>query len=302
MMERAEAFDVALDAALGGERGLEFAELLAYVDDLRMLPRPEFQEKLWEELKAMRTTMAQAYKRPGFGTVTPYVAMKNAAEVAKFLQEAFGAEITDETEVPSGGRHRELRMSGSMLMLGESVTMPTAIHLFVDDVDATFARAMAAGARLLMGDQGKPADRPYGERSAFIEDPGGNTWYIAKQLGQSGPAPQTIVPYLHPRDAAALIDFLKAVFGAEELGRYNDGDRVMHAAVKIGGSTVEMGEGAEPKTQGLYVYLEDPDAAYDRALANGATSLYAPADHFYGERSGGFTDPEGNAWYVARVL
>lgn len=111
----------------------------------------------------------------------------------------------------------------------------------------------------------------------------------------------TLTPYLHVANAAAQIDFLKRVFGAEELGRYAspDGSRVMHAEVRIGDSTVEMGEPPEPKPTPLHVYIPDVDAAYRRALEAGAISLYTPTDHEYGERGASVRDAEGNHWYLA---
>lgn len=305
MIERWEQFDQALDAMLaGGTSEPQFGELLELAKHLRGVPRHDFAGHLYDELRKELETMSTTatYKRAEFATVTPYIAMKNAADVATFMGKTFGAELVSETKVPTGGTHRELRMLGSMIMLGENTTLPGALHVFVDDVDATYERAIAAGGKLLMGEQGKPADRPYGERSAFIEDMGGNYWYIAKRIGNPEPIRQPLVPYLHPRSAAQLIDFLKTVFDAKELGAYKDGDRIAHAALMIGDSTIEMGEGPEPKEQGLYVYVEDPDAVYNRAIATGATSIYEPADHFYGERSGGFRDPAGNSWFVARLL
>ncbi len=286
------------------ERWEQFDELLALAQDLhhdlRHAPRHGFQEKLRKELEVMSTTATQI--RPGFRTITPYISTKNASEVAAFLGKTFGAELVSETKTPAGSTHRELRMLGQMIMLGESLTLPTALHVFVDDVDAAYTRAIAAGAETLMGEQGKPGDRPYGERSAFVKDMGGNYWYIAKRIGDPEPVRQSIVPYLHPRSAAQLIHFLEAVFDAKELGVYKDGDRIAHAALMIGDSTIEMGEGPEPMEQGLYLYLEDPDTAYHRAMAAGAASLSEPKDQWYGERSAGFRDPAGNSWWVARLL
>lgn len=290
------------------ERWEQFDELLALAQDLHYdlayAPRHGFQDQLRDELRkeleAMSTTATNI--RPGFRTVTPYIATKNAAGVAAFLQKTFGAEVTEETKTPAGTTHREIRLLGQMLMLGEGLDIKAALHTFVDDVDAAFERAIAAGAELVMGEQGKPADRPYGERSAFVKDVAGNYWYISKHIGKDSPEEQPVIPYLHPRSATPLIEFLKATFDAEELGVYKDGDRIAHAALKIGDSMVELGEGPEPMAQGLYVYIDDPDAVYARAMANGATSISEPKDEWYGERSAGFLDPAGNSWWVAKTL
>jgi PhnB protein len=111
----------------------------------------------------------------------------------------------------------------------------------------------------------------------------------------------SLTPYLHVANAAAEIDFLKRVFGAEELGRFPapDGSRIMHAEMRIGDAMVEMGEAPEPKPMALHVYVPDVDAAYQRAIEAGAVSLQAPTDHAYGERGAGVRDAEGGFWYLA---
>ncbi|MBI1896100.1 MAG: VOC family protein [Acidobacteria bacterium] len=114
----------------------------------------------------------------------------------------------------------------------------------------------------------------------------------------------TVTPYLTVPGVARLIDFLKQVFGAEEIHeRMSRPDgAVMHAEVKIGDSPIMLGEpagafDAMPAT--LYVYVEDTDTVYRKALEAGATSLMQPSDQFYGDRNAGFSDPAGNRWFVA---
>ena len=112
----------------------------------------------------------------------------------------------------------------------------------------------------------------------------------------------TVTPYLAVKGTAALIDFLKVVFGATEIDRLALPDgRIMNAAVRIGDSMVMMGDPGDrpPETAMLYVYVPDCDAVYAKALAAGATSLQAPADMFYGDRTAAFQDASGNKWYVA---
>ena len=97
--------------------------------------------------------------------------------------------------------------------------------------------------------------------------------------------------------------FLKQAFDAEERERMMAPDgRVSHAEMKIGDSIVMMGEptGDSKSMPGMiYLYLEDTDAAYKRALDAGATSLRAPSDMFYGDRNAAVTDPVGNQWWIA---
>lgn len=112
-----------------------------------------------------------------------------------------------------------------------------------------------------------------------------------------------VTPYLVVPGVARLIDFLKNAFGAQEIERMTRPDgSVGHAEVRIGDSVVMMGEPAGeapamPAT--IYLYVEDTDAAYRRALEAGATSVMAPADQFYGDRNAGVKDPCGNQWWIA---
>jgi PhnB protein len=109
----------------------------------------------------------------------------------------------------------------------------------------------------------------------------------------------TVTPYLIVDGAARLIDFLEEVFDAQEVERLAaPGDRIGHAEVRIGDSVVMIGDSRgeyQPMQMMLYVYVDDVDATYQRALAVGA----APADQFYGDRSGGVRDPFGNSWWIA---
>ncbi len=112
-----------------------------------------------------------------------------------------------------------------------------------------------------------------------------------------------VSPYLVVRSAARLIDFTREVFGAREKERIARPDgTIMHAEVIIGDSVVMIGEpasDAEASPAMLYVYLEDVDAAYQRALAARATELQPPKDQLYGDRTAGVRDPFGNRWWMA---
>ena len=120
------------------------------------------------------------------------------------------------------------------------------------------------------------------------------------------PIPQgyhSVTPYLAVQGVPKLMTFLKHAFDAEERERMTAPDgRVSHAEMKIGDSIVMMGEptGDSKSMPGMiYLYLEDTDAAYKRALDAGATSLRAPSDMFYGDRNAAVTDPVGNQWWIA---
>jgi len=112
-----------------------------------------------------------------------------------------------------------------------------------------------------------------------------------------------VSPYLVVRDVPRLIDFLSQAFGAVEIERSTLPDgTVNHAEVRIDDSIVMMGAARgewAPTQTTLYIYLPDTDEAYRSALRAGATSIREPANQFYGDRSGGVRDPQGNQWWIA---
>ena len=112
-----------------------------------------------------------------------------------------------------------------------------------------------------------------------------------------------VTPYLHVNGAQRLLDFAVAAFGAEVtvVSKSPDG-KIMHAAARIGDSMIELADANDKWPAmpcGIHVYVPDTHATWQKALLAGATSLYEPADMFYGERSGGVRDPLGNNWYIA---
>ncbi|MGC2110939.1 MAG: VOC family protein [Candidatus Korobacteraceae bacterium] len=114
---------------------------------------------------------------------------------------------------------------------------------------------------------------------------------------------QTVTPYITVDDAGAVIDFLKKAFGAEETFAMRDDNGVVrHAEVKVGTSMLMLGSSHDEykaRPANFYLYVEDCDAAYKKALAAGGTSLSEPQTQFYGDRHGGVTDSQGNNWWVA---
>ena len=112
----------------------------------------------------------------------------------------------------------------------------------------------------------------------------------------------TLTPYLFVRGTGKLIYFLKEAFGAEEIERHTGPDgEVMFAQLRIGDSMLMMSEPREnwkPMPCGVFLYVEDTDAAYRRAMEAGAVSLMEPADQFYGDRNAGVQDPCGNNWWI----
>jgi PhnB protein len=112
---------------------------------------------------------------------------------------------------------------------------------------------------------------------------------------------QQIMPYFIVGGAGDFIEFLKNVFHGEV--QYNmprSEGVIMHAEVRIGTTTVMLADATDvfaPCTAGLFIYVDDADEVYGRALAAGATSIQAPSDQPYG-RSAGVRDQWGNTWWV----
>ena len=121
----------------------------------------------------------------------------------------------------------------------------------------------------------------------------------------------TATPYLIVKGAARAIDFYTKAFGAKEMMRMAQPDgRIGHAEIKIGDSPIMLADefpdiGARsPQSLGgspvsILLYVEDVDAVFSQAVAAGATLQRPVADQFYGDRTGGVTDPFGHVWYIA---
>ena len=102
---------------------------------------------------------------------------------------------------------------------------------------------------------------------------------------------------------ADLPDFLERVFHASVLERHEHDDRSAHIEMRIGDSVVAIEAAPSGDAQAtvatVYVYVEDVDSAYRRAMAAGATSVSKPADRPYQERSGAVKDSFGNIWWIS---
>jgi PhnB protein len=112
-----------------------------------------------------------------------------------------------------------------------------------------------------------------------------------------------VTPYLTVRGAARLIRFLAEAFDGKESLRHAMPDgRIVHAEVRIRDALVMIGETPGPEDAqpaSLFLYVEDADATYRRALKAGGVSVAEPETKFYGERMGGIADPSGNTWWIS---
>lgn len=271
--------------------------------------------------------------RPGFHTITPYLIVRDLEPYLAFLQQAFGATEHFRAIGSAGGNHVEVRIGDSMLMLGGAkqgvaTSTQSMIFLYLDQVDAVYTAALAAGATSLM----PPTDGAFGEpRGAGIQDLFGNEWYFANWLARPDappaydePRPTTmdttpdVIPMLDYEDGPAAMDWLAAAFGFQEVTRWLDDDgQLAHGEMTTGNGRIMLAtptpayesprhhrehcEAARAWSavpwvvDGVLVYVDDIDAHFTRAKQAGASILSAVEDGFPGRRYR-VEDLEGHRW------
>jgi uncharacterized glyoxalase superfamily protein PhnB len=133
---------------------------------------------------AQNGCMAKAKPIPeGYHTVTPYIVVLGVMKLIDFAKQAFDATEVYLSKRPDGSvQHAEIKIGDSIVMMGEGgeggKTFLGMLHLYMDDVDAVYRRAIQAGAKSLR----EPADQPYGDRTGGVEDAFGNQWWIATHV------------------------------------------------------------------------------------------------------------------------
>ena len=134
----------------------------------------------------------------GASAVTPYLSVANAAEMIDFYKKVFGAVETMRLKQPDGRiGHAELKINGASIMLADEfpemdirspktlgvARSPVSIHLYVENVDEVYKRALASRATSLR----EPQDQFYGERNAQVRDPSGHCWDLSTQIEEVSP-------------------------------------------------------------------------------------------------------------------
>src|ERR1700683_5544321 len=224
---------------------------------------------------------------------------------------------------PAGEKFREKTLGAS----------PVQLCLGVEDVYSFAKRAVDAGLKVILPIR----DQFYGGSEGSFVDPFGYTWSIStvkeemsveemhrrmkglttgpeggrmsvkdEQVKPVPPGFHTVTPYMIAADGDAILAFAKNVFGAEQVLRVIGGAGGIHGETRIGGTMLMMGGGIPGKpfsgkanATAVHIYVEDTDAAYQKALQAGATSISEPQDHEYGEHGASVKDPFGNLWYIA---
>jgi PhnB protein len=249
------------------------------------------------------------FVRPGFNNIAPYIVVKGASRLIDFLKAAFAAAERIRVPQPDGSiMHAEVGIGNSVIEVGDAneqyPARPTTVHLYVDNADVTFDRALQAGATSIY----PVADQPWGDRQGSARDEFGNVWNIATPKDWT-PEPgglRSVQPFLHLRHAERMIPFAEAAFRAETLGvAKSDEGKLLHGTIRIGSGTFEIDEAQDESQLApcyLHIYVSDADACYEEAVRAGAISLEPPSVKPYGERSATVKDPFGNTWFVATYL
>jgi PhnB protein len=164
----------------------EIAELVWFaLGDNPAVLSPSLRYAILPDLAGRGILDGMSYRPEGFHSVTPYLIVNGAARLLEFVQQAFGADNVYRFDRPDGTiMHASFRIGDSMIECADArpefPAMPTGLHLYVEDADAVYAKAIAAGATSLR----EPDDKPYGDREGDITDPCGNQWYIATHKEQ----------------------------------------------------------------------------------------------------------------------
>jgi len=249
------------------------------------------------------------FVRPGFNNIAPYMVVDGADKFIEFLKSAFQATERLRVPRPDGPvMHAEAGIGNSVIELADaSVEHPprrNTIHLYVDDADPAYERALRASATSIY----PVHDHVSGDRQGCVKDEWGSVWYIAqaKNWGPGHDPASSVQPYLHLRNAEKMIPFAEAAFHAETLGVAKSPEgQILHATIKIGHATFEIDEAHgefQPTPCYLHMYVPDADACYADALRAGAISVEPPATKPYGERSAAVKDPFNNTWFLATYL
>lgn len=128
--------------------------------------------------------MNSTYKPNGYTSVAPYLIVNGAGRTFEFLKQVFGATELRRSDAPDGKvQHAEVRIDDTVLMLADAVegwpASSVHVHIYVPDVDATYQRALAAGAESVQA----PVKHDDPDKRGGVKDAGGTTWWIATQVG-----------------------------------------------------------------------------------------------------------------------
>jgi PhnB protein len=119
----------------------------------------------------------------GYRTLSPYLVVDGAEELIRFVSTVFGTSTRRRMTGEAGGLHAELELGDSVLMVGEGggISFPAMLHVYVEDADAVYERALAEGAT----SAAEPHDTSFGDHRAAFDDRWGNQWWVASRRGSA---------------------------------------------------------------------------------------------------------------------
>ncbi|HYM16773.1 MAG TPA: VOC family protein [Dehalococcoidia bacterium] len=257
---------------------------------------------------------------PTSTNIYPTLRYRDAPAAIAWLCDAFGFHKVMVVPGEQGTvAHAELSLGDGVIMLGSfragdaepsgSLPMGAEDHglcIFVDDPDAHYARAKAAGADITL----EIENTDYGSRGYSVRDLEGHLWTFGTyrpELERAHPHPPRVTAYLCAKGASDAIEFYKKAFGAKEQYRMANADGAIgHATLSIGDTTLYISDEApqfgvfSPKSLkgnscSFVLAVDDVDAAWGRAIGAGATVERPITDAPYG-RGGWVVDPFGHRW------
>jgi PhnB protein len=127
--------------------------------------------------------MSTPYKPDNYSTVSPYLIVEGAAATIDFLKHVFDAvELRRFPHADGQLMHAEVRIDDTVIMLADSADnwppVPSYVHIYVSDVDATYKRALEAGATSVQ----EPVKKEDEDKRGGVKDAGGTTWWIATKV------------------------------------------------------------------------------------------------------------------------
>ena len=130
--------------------------------------------------------MNTSHKPTGYSSVSPYLVIDGAARTIEFLRQTFDAVPLRQHPRPDGRlQHAEVRIEDTVIMLGDSLEgwppVASHVHVYVADVDATYARALAAGGTSVQAPEQKEDE----DKRGGVKDAGGTTWWIGTMMKRS---------------------------------------------------------------------------------------------------------------------
>jgi uncharacterized glyoxalase superfamily protein PhnB len=244
--------------------------------------------------------------------VSPVLRYEDAPAAITFLVNALGFEPKSDHRTPDGAvAHADLALGPSIVGVSSTATSSAGspwagvrqgVYLVVDNPDAYYERARAAGA-----DVASPiTDQDYGSRDFTLRDPEGHLWAFGTYDMSRGTGEPTIFPEIRYRDAAAAASWLERAIGFRRTLMLPGSDgSIMHAEFRlergvlmIGARSQSSGEFAD-LTHFANLQVSNPDEHCARARAAGATIVREPQTAPYGARFYAARDSEGFLWWVS---